>query len=124
MIDSITSFSRNCCEDRIKFLKKTVRGNMAWTMFMLAITAYDCYDLYQRPSTFTGFALGSMVITSIWTIMFLFEFLGDLKGEKLRHLYLTELHDKQLASGEREEYLSAKKHYEEALQNLNQPIKE
>jgi len=118
MMDSITDFSRSCCEDRITFLKKMIRGQIAWALFMLAITAYDCQTLYLSPSAFSGLAVGAMLITLLWALLFLSESMSDLKGEKLKFRYLTELRDKQLASGEREQYINAKKFYEQALANL------
>ena len=59
-----------------------------------------------------------MFVTLFWSFHFLLESMSELKNEKCRLKFLTELHDTQLASGERQQYLNSKKYYDQLRESL------
>jgi hypothetical protein len=117
-MESITGFSMESCERNIKFYKKMLKGQVLWVMFNLAITCFDWSVLDAPHTKLTGIGFGAMIITSIWSIMFLIETWSEWSNEKLRLKFLTELHDAQLASGERQQYKNAREHYESVLTQI------
>ena len=117
-MDSITGISLESCERNIKFDRKWTRGQLLWVMFNISVTCFDGHTLMTHPTTFSGVAFGAMLITSLWSIIFLFESWNELRSEKLKLKYLTELHETQLASSERGQYLNAKLAYEQMKESL------
>lgn len=117
-MESITGFSIDNCERDIKFSKKMVTGQILWVTFNLAITFFDAHTLMINPTAWTGASFGAMLVTSLWSLMFLLESCRELKSEKLRFKFLTELHDTQIASMEREQYKMSKLHYDQLRESL------
>lgn len=114
----MTDFYKTNCEIDIKFYRKMFRSQFLWVMFNLSVTCFDASSLLITPTVWTGAAFGAMAITTIWTLVFLFEAWGDLRNSKLKYKFLTELHDIQMASNERKHYEMARKNYEELIENL------
>lgn len=117
-MESIFRLSTDSCESSIKFTKKLFKGQAAWVSFNILILCFDWHDFISSPSRLSSFAFGAMMITALWSIVFLLETYGELKGEKLRLKHLTEFNDTNMASMERKQYIQAKEHYEQ-LANLN-----
>lgn len=117
-MQSITGFSRDNCEWFIKVTKKAVKWHMLWTMFCVTVTVFDFQTLIQNTTAWSGISVGAMAVTSLWSFIFLLESFSDLRSEKLRYRYLTELHDTQQASTEKEQYLLAKRYYEQLKESL------
>lgn len=119
-MDSITSFSKDSCERNIKFNRKWVRYQLLWLLFILCLTSFDGQSLWENHSIFGAINFGMMLITALWSFVFFLESWSDLKNEKRKFQFLTELHETQTASLERKQYLDVKNQYERMIKQLKE----
>lgn len=117
-MDSIISISKDICESNIKYNLKGIREHIFWTVFIVCVTCFDLQTLINSPGAFLGALFGAMLITSVRYILVLFELYSELQSEKLRYKFLTELHDIQMSSDDRNQYIKEKKYYEQLKESL------
>jgi hypothetical protein len=119
-MESVLEFSMRCHEDTLKFTKKMCTGQMFWVVFNIALVLFDWSTFINSPSHLTAFSFGAMCITTLWSLVFLLSSYSDLRTEKHHLRFLKELRETQIASGEREQFLQAKNHYEQLIANLKE----
>ena len=117
-MDIFTTFTKDLAHMDVKFSRKIFRGHTLWVMFNLSVTAFDFYAMTSSPTTMAACSFGAMLVTSLWSLVFLLESWKDLRDDKQRHNFLIELNEKQLASSELRSAMSAKQSYEKAMESL------
>jgi hypothetical protein len=119
-MDSVLGLSTKSTEDSIKFIKKVFRSQGAWTLFIIFILIFDWGNFLASQSRLSAFSFGAMVVTAFWSVLFLFQTYDELRNEKRKLKFLEELQNTQIASGERQQYLDAKKYYENLVEQLKE----
>ncbi len=119
-MESVVDISVESCERNIKFDRKYVRGQAAWVVFNFSILIFDWHTFMTSPSNFSSFGFGAMAITTLWSTMFFLESWRELRDEKLRLKFLTELKDTHFSSMERQQYVEVKNHYERLIEQLKE----
>lgn len=115
-MDSFTGMSIDNCERNIKFNRKWVRYQLLWLLFIVCLTCFDGQTLMSNHSIFGAINFGMILVTFLWSLVFFLESWNELKNEKRKLRFLTELHETQMASGERKEYLNLKNYYERLIE--------
>jgi hypothetical protein len=118
-MDTITSFSKDNYEWKVKFYKKIIMGITLWLTFNLSVVFFDAVAVMRTHNCQNGIAFGMMLVTCLWSFVYLISALGDLKRAKSYLKFHTELYEKQLASNEREQYLNAKQAYEQMMKTYS-----
>ena len=121
-MDTYTGLIKDSCERDIQFNKKWIRYQMLWVVFNLSTTCFNAQTLMNDHRIFSAIAFGAMLVVFLLSLFLLMQSWDELKNEKLKLKFLTELHETQLASGERQQYINAKLYYEqlkEALEKNN-----
>jgi hypothetical protein len=117
-MDTFTSLSRDNCVRAIKLSKKWLKVQSVWVLFNLSITCFDWQTMINNHSFHDGILFGIMLVTSLWSIILLLESWAEFRNEKYKLKFLTELNEIELSCNERQEYVTAKEHYERLIENI------
>lgn len=119
-MESVIEFSMKSHENTVKFTRKMVTGQMIWVGFNISLVCFDWFNFINSPSKLSAFSFGAMAVTALWSFIFLLQVLSEFKTEKHHLKFLTELRNTQMMSDERQQYLNAKKTYEQMIIQLKE----
>jgi hypothetical protein len=112
-MNSFIDISKEHCEYTVKYNQKGMKYQLLWMMFVLCMTVFEGQTLISHPNILQAIIVGMMIVTSLWTIFYFLESRLDLKNEKRKLKFLTDLHNTQLASQDYQHYKDARTYYQQ-----------
>lgn len=117
-MESVLSLSMESCERDIKYTRKWVRYQVLWVTFNFALVAFDWQTFYLSSNHVTAVSFGAILVTAIWSLVFLLESHSELRASKQMLQRFKEIHNEHLSRGADKQYEMAKEHYESLIAQI------
>ncbi len=105
---------KNHLQWSIKFTRKALLSQFGLLLFNIAGISWSIYWYRHVTATnlFFGMSIGVFSSNALWTLGFIFKFLGEIKEEKNELKYIREIELRDALDNDRKMYQESKTQYE------------